>query len=410
MLAVTVLVTAGVGPAAARPAADGGRPGSGALPTEALDAALSGITEAGMIGVFAEVRDGRATWRGASGLADITTGRQVRPGYQHRVGSITKSFVATTVLQLVGEGRISLDAPVRRYLPDLAPDGVTVRMLLNHHSGIGTYDRVIFVTPELIEQHRTTTFTARELARIGLDMPPTNAPGERFNYSNTNYILAGLIVETVTGRPAAEEIRRRILKPLDLDDTYFPGTAPRITGPHSLGYVPWYEGELRDFSVYNMSWGGMAGELVSTTADLDRFYRALFTGRLLRPAQQAQLLGFLPTDPTNPDGVRYGLGVLALPMPCGQVQGHDGLVLGHSAISLHSPDGRRQVTLALNATHYQVPGTPDPIGAATAQFLTTALCGPQEAGAAAARTAGSLDGFRLTPAPGLATYAPGGLR
>lgn len=98
VLAVAVLVAGGAGPATARPAADG-RGGSGGLPTEALDAALSGITTAGMIGAFAEVRDGRATWRGATGLADITTGREVRPGYQHRVGSISKSFTATTVLR-----------------------------------------------------------------------------------------------------------------------------------------------------------------------------------------------------------------------------------------------------------------------------------------------------------------------
>ncbi|WP_329107926.1 beta-lactamase family protein [Micromonospora sp. NBC_01699] len=407
VLAVAVLVAGGAGPATARPAADG-RGGSGGLPTEALDAALSGITTAGMIGAFAEVRDGRATWRGATGLADITTGREVRPGYQHRVGSISKSFTATTVLQLVGEGRISLDAPVRRYLPGLAPDGVTVRMLLNHRSGIGSYDRVIFATPELVEQHRTTTFTPRELARIGLDMPATNPPGAAFAYSNTNYILAGMIVERVTGRPAAEEIRRRILRPLDLDNTYLPGTAPRITGPHSLGYVPWYAGELRDFSVYNMSWGWTAGELVSTTTDLDRFFRALFSGRLLRPAEQAQLLGFLPTDPTDPDGVRYGLGVLALPLSCGQAWGHDGVVFGYSTISLHSPDGRRQVTVALNASHYQTPGAPDPIGAATAQFISTALCGPESADSATARTSVDRE-LRLTPAPGLAAYAPGGL-
>ncbi|MFI6758880.1 serine hydrolase domain-containing protein [Micromonospora sp. NPDC050417] len=394
-LATVVLVGGLAAPAAAEPAATGHV--DGRLPVPALDAALREITDTGMVGVFAEVRDGRATWRGASGVADITTGRPVRPDYRHRVGSITKTFVSTTLLQLVGEGRISLDAPVRRYLPGLMPDdAVTVRMLLNHRSGIGSYDRVVFATAEQVEQHRTTTFTARELIRTGLGMPRTNPPGAAFAYSNTNYILAGLIVERVTGRPAAEEIRRRILRPLALRDTYFPGTEPRITGPHSLGYLPWYDGELRDFSVYNMSWGQMAGELVSTTADLDRFYRALLNGRLLRPAEQAQLQRFLPTNPADPTGLRYGLGLLSLPLRCGDAYGHDGQVFGYHTLSLHSPDGKRQVSVALNVSHYQYAG--DPISAATFQLIDTALCGTATAHAARTFTPQLSP---LTPAPGL---------
>ncbi|MFK3980017.1 serine hydrolase domain-containing protein [Micromonospora sp. NPDC050397] len=388
--AVLVGVLANPGAASARPA-PGGNPGGDPLPVAALDAALGGITGAGMVGVFAEVRDGRATWRGASGVADITTGRPVRPDYRHRVGSVTKTFVAATVLQLVGEGRISLDAPVKRYLPGLAPDGVTVRMLLGHRSGIGSYDHVLLATPELIEQHRTTTFSPRELARTGLAMPPTNPPGEGYAYSNTNYVLAGLILERVTGRPAAEEIHRRILRPLGLRDTYFPGTDPRIAGPHSRGYVPWYEGELRDFTVYNMSWAQMAGELVSTTADLDRFYRALLGGRLLRAGEQAELVRFLPT---GVPGLQYSLGLLALSLPCGDAYGHDGQVLGYQTLSLHSPDGRRQVSVALNVSHYQYPG--DPISPATFQLIDTALCGAPSS----ARTV-EPRGLPLTPAPGL---------
>ncbi|WP_121162534.1 serine hydrolase domain-containing protein [Micromonospora pisi] len=394
-MATAVLVGGLTAPAAAEPAATGHT--DGGLPVAALDAALREITDAGMVGVFAEVRDGRATWRGAGGIADITTGRPVRPDYRHRVGSITKTFVSTTVLQLVGEGRISLDAPVRRYLPGLMPDdAVTVRMLLNHRSGIGSYDQVIFATAEQVEQHRTTTFTPRELVRTGLDMPRTNPPGAAFAYSNTNYILAGLIVERVTGRPAAEEIRRRILRPLELRDTYFPGTEPRITGPHSRGYVPWYEGELRDFTDYNMSWGQMAGELVSTTADLDRFYRALLDGRLLRAAQQAELLRFLPTNPADPTGLRYGLGLLSLPLACGDAYGHDGQVFGYHTLSLHSPDGKRQVSVALNVSHYQYPA--DPISAATIQLVDAALCGGETVDAARISVP---RGLPLTPAPGL---------
>jgi D-alanyl-D-alanine carboxypeptidase len=209
-----------------------------------------------------------------------------------------------------------------------------------------------------------------------------------------------LLGHRVTGRPAADEIHRRILRPLGLRNTYFPGTEPRIAGPHSLGCVPWPDGELRDFSVYNMSWAQMVGELLSTTADPDRFYRVLLGGRLLRTAELAQMRDFLPTEPTQPGGLRYGLGLLALPLWCGDAWGHDGLVLGHSTISLHSPDGRQQVTIASNVTHYQYPGPPDPIGQAMFEFISIALCGPVAADSPAVRTA-TTHTLPLTPAPGI---------
>ncbi|GAB3156118.1 serine hydrolase domain-containing protein [Micromonospora sonneratiae] len=396
VLALAMLVTTAT-PAAATSGPVPAHRQHGGLPGSELRAALTRVTDAGMIGVFAEVRDGLDTWRGASGTADLDSGQPVEPGYQHRIGSITKTFVATALLQLVGEGRVALDEPVGRYLPDFAVDGVTVRMLLNHTSGVGSYDRMLFSSPEDVERHRTATFDPRELARIGLAMPPTNAPGANFSYSNTNYILAGLILERVTRRPAQLEIYRRIIRPLGLFQTYFPGTNTSIAGPHAKGYVPWYDGELRDFSGYNMSWAGTAGELVSTAADLNRFYRALLEGKLLRPSELTQMRTTVPFDPTAPGTGGYGLGVFELTLPCGRVWGHDGTVFGHGAVSLHTPDGRRQVTLATNLTHYQAPGQPDPIGDATVGFLAAALCGPT--GTAATST---IDGraLSITPTPG----------
>ncbi|MGW0432471.1 serine hydrolase domain-containing protein [Micromonospora sp. NPDC003197] len=371
----------------------------GGLPGSELQAALNRVTDAGMVGAFAEVRDDRASWRGASGTADLDTGRPMRPELQHRIGSITKTFVATVVLQLVGEGRVALDAPVGTYLPEFAVDGVTVRMLLNHTSGIGTYDRVLFATPEDVVRHANATFDPRELARIGLDMPPTNTPGASFAYSNTNYILAGLILEEVTGRSAQFEIYRRIIQPLGLWQTYFPGTHTRIIGPHAKGYVPWYEGELRDFSVYNMSWGSTAGALISTPANVNHFFRALLGGRLLRPAELAQMRAI-------PASGGYGLGLVGLSLPCGTVWGHDGMVFGHSMLSLHSSDGRRQVTFAANLTHYWIPGEPDPISAAMFDFAVTALCGPNggtgDSPSLRGTTAGPLP---MTPAPGAPVLA-----
>lgn len=347
-------------------------PSVAASPETGLKTALDRITAAGMPGSFAEVR--RPTARAASGLADVNTGRPMRPDLKHRVGSITKTFVATTVLQLVGERRIVLDAPVSRYLPEYEIPGITVRMLLNHTSGIGDFDTVIFQTPEDLLAHRDTTFTPRQLARIGLDAPRTNPPGARWSYSNTNYVLAGLIIERVTHRPAAFEVSRRVIWPLGLRDTYLAGSTSHIYGPHAKAYIPWYEGELLDFSVYNMSWGWMLGDMVSTTHDINRFFHALLSGKLLRASELAQMQTTVPFDPAVPQGGGYGLGLMNIPFPCGQVWGHDGLVFGHSAISLHTADVSRQVTIAQNMTHYTLPGLPDPIGEATFLLLLESLC------------------------------------
>ena len=337
-----------------------------------------------MPGVFAQVRDGHRTWNLAAGVADLDTGRPVRPWFRQRVGSVTKTFVATTVLQLVGERRVRLDAPIARYLPGLVPGDlgrqVTVRMLLNHTSGLGEYDRVLIPDAEALARQQFRTVTPYELIRIGLSQPPTNAPGERWSYSNTNYIILGLLIERLTGHRYATEVSRRIIGPLHLRDTYFPGTDPYIRGPHSKAYVQWTDGSMRDFSDFNMSWAWAAGELISTMADLNRFYRALLTGRLLSPALLAQMQTTVPFDPGMPEQGGYGLGLYWVPLPCGRAWGHNGGVIGYTTDSFHRADARRQVSVSQNANNapldeaYEVHFT----------FLATALCGPQPAPSGAA--------------------------
>jgi D-alanyl-D-alanine carboxypeptidase len=374
-LAAALLVSpAATGPAIAAPqppAPDG----TGALLQQLLDA----MHAAGMPGVFAQVRDGSRTWNLAAGVADVDTGRPVRPHFQHRVGSIEKTFVATTILQLAGEHRVRLDAPIGRYLPDVLPGRlsrqVSVRMLLNHTSGLADYEDVLLSGNQAIERLQFRTLTPRELIAIGLSRPLTNAPGERWSYSNTNYIIAGLLIERLTGRPYAREISRRILRPLGLRHTYFPGTNPYIRGPHMAAYVPWPDGTLRDFSVFNMSWAWAAGEMISTAADLNRFYRALLTGRLLGPALLAQMQTTVAVDPGMPEAAGYGLGIAWLATPCGRFWGHGGGVVGQTTNSYHSTDGRRQVTQGENLSQYATPGEVHPIDPARDAFLSTAVCG-----------------------------------
>jgi D-alanyl-D-alanine carboxypeptidase len=313
-------------------------------------------------------------------VADIATGAPVRDGMRHRVGCITKTFVATTVLQLVGEHRIALDAPIGRYVPRLVPADlgrqVTVRMLLNHTSGIGDFDTAIIKTPEDLITMGETTYTPEQLVQIGLSAGPTNAPGAAWSYSNTNYILAGLIIKKLTGHSYRTEVSRRILRPLGLRDTYFEGADPDIRGPHMHAYVPWTDGTLRDFTHYNMSWAYSAGELVSTAHDLNVFYRALLTGRLLARPLLAQMQTTVPEDPADPEAAGYGLGLYWIQAPCGRFWGHDGGTIGHQTVSLHSADGRVQMTYAQNMAFYQAsPTEPDPIDLASTQFFITALCG-----------------------------------
>jgi D-alanyl-D-alanine carboxypeptidase len=349
--------------------------------TVELQAALDAVHAAGVPGLFAEVRDGTRTWRGVSGVANVTTGTPMRPGFEQRIGSLTKTFVATVVLQLVAEGRVRLDGPIGRYLGDLLPpelaSQVTVRMLLQHTSGIGDYPLALFQSPQDVVRYQTETVNPKRLVALGLALPRTNPPGAQFAYSNTNYILAGLIIERVTGRPAASEITRRILRPLRLTHTYSPGTNPRFRGPHANGYVVWpIDGTLRDFTEYNMSWAWMAGELTSTTHDLNNFYAALLSGRVLPANLLAEMRTVVPRFPADPDpeAAAIGLGIARARTPCGQSWGHGGGGFGFGTSTLRLADGSREVTVAWNLTLYDPTGPIDP---AVSRFLIVALCGSQ---------------------------------
>jgi D-alanyl-D-alanine carboxypeptidase len=364
-----------------------------------LSATLEQVHDAGMYGVFSAADAGPEQWRGAAGVADIATGRPVHPRMQQRVGSITKTFTAAAVLTLVAEHRVDLDSPIGRYLPKLVPGDrgqrITVRMLLNHTSGIGDYIGPAFPSlfqgsTKSLDDNRFRRISLVQLARLGLAAPPTGDPGRRWSYSNTNYVLAGLLIERVTGVSAESYITRTVIGPAGLEHTYFP-RAPRIVGPHSRMYENWYGliDPPKDYSVYDMSWAGTAGALVSTTDDLNRFYRLLLTGRLLPASMLREMQTTVPVyDAQGNVQLRYGLGLYQIDSPCGPLWGHDGAVFGAGTQSLSTPDGRRQMTFAINLMKYQRMG-PDgapmvhPIDIAIAGHALTAMC-PAAAGHRAA--------------------------
>ncbi|MGK5697693.1 serine hydrolase domain-containing protein [Streptomyces sp. URMC 128] len=363
VLGTTLLTTTAVltAPAHAGPAAPPAGPAERtSLDRTALRDALDAVHEAGMYGVFSSVRDGRERWTGASGVADVKTERPVTPGMRHRVGSISKTFTSVALLQQVERGRLRLDAPIGDYLPDLIPGErgrqITVRMLLNHTSHIGDY--VVGAFPSLAEgstasldEERFRSIRPGELVRLGLAAPATGRPGELpGSYSNTNYVIAGLLLEKITGQGAEKHITRNVIDRAGLRHTSFPRT-PYIKGPHSRMYESFYGliDPPRDYSVYDMSWAYTAGAVVSTTDDLNRFYRALLGGKLIGKAALDEMTRTVPVS-----GLDYGLGIYTLELPgCGRFWGHDGAVFGAGMTALSSRDGKRQVALAQNLMKYQ---------------------------------------------------------
>ncbi|MFF7454431.1 serine hydrolase domain-containing protein [Kitasatospora sp. NPDC008115] len=365
------------------PAAGQERP---ATDPAALRRALRAVVEeGGSSAVLAEVRqDGRTAWRGTAGVADLTTGAPVPDGARFRIGSVTKTFVATVVLQLVGERRIGLDDPVERHLPGLVPNGaaITVRQLLNHTSGIRNFtDDPRFDTEgeaaleRWLTVGRWTTYRPLDVVRIATAQPPYGSPGSGWWYSNTNYVLLGLIVEQVTGRTWAEETERRIIRPLGLRDTSMPGASTVIPGPHAHGYVE-RPGGPADVTLQNPSAYGPAGAGISSARDLARFNAALLGGRLLRPAE----LDAMKQQVDTGQGFTYGLGLSRHPGACGEFWGLTGGILGYGTLVTGSADGRRQVVVSVNPYHRS-----DAAGRTFQALVDTATCGSPEAGAPSAR-------------------------
>ncbi|WPO75764.1 serine hydrolase domain-containing protein [Streptomyces sp. KN37] len=294
----------------------------------------------GMPAALASVTDRTGRGRAyTAGVGDLATGAQVPRDGQVRIGSNTKTFTAVVMLQLVAEKRISLDAHIDTYLPGLVRgegiDGrrITVRHLLQQTSGLPNYTEYD-IQPRYYEP--------RELLGIALRHEAHFEPGKKWEYSNTNYVLAGLIIEKVTRRTVAQEIDRRVIDRLGLRHTYFP--APRdatIREPHPKGYYQDAPGtELDDITEIDPSWAWSAGQLISTNSDLNRFFTALIGGRLLPAAQLDQMRTTVPA-PYFGDGARYGLGIVSKPLSCGgRSWGHGGSFPGYETRGGVTDDGR----------------------------------------------------------------------
>jgi len=299
----------------------------------ALGARLDEVVAAGSPGALALVVDGSATTRSARGFANRATGAPLRASARFRAGSITKTFVAVVVLQLVSEGSLELDDRVERWLPGLVVPDITVRQLLSHTSGLSDYvdDRAIVSGPDL----DPATLTQRALAR-----DPIAAPGQRYAYSSTNYLLLGLLVESVTGEDLARELTTRIFRPLDLRRTSF---EPGVVHLAARGYLRRQHdgivyGDPVDTVGGSAAWVWSAGAVVSDADDLVSFMLALASGHLVpRPV----LDEMVPTQ-------GYGLGLNAFPTSCGTAVGHTGNVEGYVSVLVARPAAGRVVVIMAN--------------------------------------------------------------
>ncbi|HST83944.1 MAG TPA: serine hydrolase domain-containing protein [Kineosporiaceae bacterium] len=318
-------------------------------PTEAaLRTVARRVLDAGATGVILRVDDGRHVTRFALGAARLAPHRDLAPDDEIRVGSNIKMFVSTVALQLVAEHRLRLDDPVRRWLPGLIPDDdrITLRMLLAQTSGLYDYteddsfNEIFLRSLDRVEH----VFTPRELVGYATAHPSAFAPGTEWAYSNTNYVVAGMILEKVTGTPVGELIDRRIARPLHLQHTYLERSSA-FRGRYAHGYwMPEQTGagyvDTAGRNDASAAWA--SGALVSTVDDLARFNTALLAGRLMPPAQLREMTTLVPrsADRILGRGSAYGLGLISVATDQWHIWGHGGSIPGYFTFSFTDGHGR----------------------------------------------------------------------
>ncbi|WP_259415753.1 serine hydrolase domain-containing protein [Bacillus toyonensis] len=307
----------------------------------------------GAPGILAKAYNNGKTSSYTAGVADLSTKKLVKSDYRFRIGSVTKTFTATTVLQLVGENRVQLDDSIEKWLPGLIQgngyDGnqITIRQLLNHTSGIAEYLK----SKDADIMNSKKTYTAEEIVKIGLALPPDFSPGKGWSYSNTGYVILGMLIEKITGNSYAEEIEKRIIEPLDLSNTFLPGNSPVIPGKnHARGYVK-TEGtsELKDITYYNPSLANAAGDMISNADDLNKFFSSLLSGKLLKERELKEMLTTVPIEGKGV-GDAYGLGIYETKLPNGvSIWGHGGGIPGFTTFAGGVIGGKHTLAISLNS-------------------------------------------------------------
>lgn len=281
------------------------------------------------------------------GVADRASGRKMTPDLFMRIGSETKTFTVTALLQLADQGKVGLDDPIGRYV-DGVPNGdrITLRQLAGMRSGLFNYTEDDDFFKALTSDPRRP-FTPQQLLDYAFRHPVLFEPGQKFFYSNTNLILLGLVVEKESGQRLGDYFAQHILGPAGMKDTVFP-TGSEFPAPHAQGYTDQTaDGKVAETAGWNPSWGWAAGAMISTLDDLHTWAPTVATGqlpdgrRMISPAMQEQRL---VTPATPIPGAGYGLGIF-------DVQGwigHNGSLPGYESLTIYLPSTRTSVVVLLN--------------------------------------------------------------
>ncbi|MFJ4685766.1 serine hydrolase domain-containing protein [Streptomyces sp. NPDC088789] len=293
---------------------------------------------------------GRCSWSGAGGVRDVGSQAPALENGRFRAGSVTKVVTAAVVLRLVAEGRIRLDGTVQEYLPGLLTDAfepITVRQLLNYTSGLKPGAAQPGGTVDASYPHRFETVTPREVVAASVAAGPEAGPGAVQRYGNIHYTVLGLLIEEVTGDSYAEQAEKRVFRPLGMRHSSFPsGADPRVRGPHNRGYDV-IDGRLTDVTEWNMSDRFAAGDLISTTADLERLLKGLLGGRLL----PAPLLEEMLTVPEVEAGdARFGMGFERVTVGGVEFWGKSGSRPGYATGVAATEDLARTVVYSVTST------------------------------------------------------------
>ena len=316
---------------------------------ESLKSRAQGLVDAGYPAALAAVSDSKGESAGAAvGKGSLETGQAPAMDGEVRVGSNTKTFVAVVVMQLVQEGKVGLDEQIETYLPGLIRgegiDGskITVRQLLQHTSGLPEYADTYRSSNAEVTENMQHYVPPRDLLDTALGKPAQFEPGTQWKYTNTNYIVLGMLIERVSQRPLGEQINERIVKKLGLSHTYFPGNGEKkLHGPHPQGYHLSAEGKLEDMTDLDTSLAWAAGGMVSTPGELNTFFQAVLDGRLLSQSSIDEMKnGAVDASSHLGPGRVYGLGLVGTSLTCGGTSwGHGGDIDGYHSGNAVGPDG-----------------------------------------------------------------------
>ena len=345
-----------------------------------LKAIIQELVDNGYPGALAAKTDKDGNAVGATaGKGNLATGEAPPLDGEVRIGSNTKTFVAVLVMKMVEEGKVKLDEPIETYLPGIVKgqgvDGkkITVRQLLQHTSGL---PEIMLALPDFFAI-RNDYVSPRDVLDTALARPAQFAPGAKFTYTNTNYIVLGLLAERVGKRPVAEQIEAKIVKPLGLKHTYMPKDGEKaFRGKHPHGYHTRDNkpGKLEDITEADPSWAWAAGSMISTPSELNKFMQSIFDGSLLNQASIAEMKKSVPM---GDKGDVYGLGLIGHKLSCGVAWGHGGTIPGYQTDNAVGPDGTAATIATTAMPHTNVKEAAAEAGGKTlgVQALDKALCG-----------------------------------